>query len=109
MNYEEMTTDELEVLLPIEFQRKEMRERACGEMCPFGQVEQTVTYVRNLNRHDDGSNGNVHRCYFIAYSSYNGGDGFFTTTSCGTLREALIEMCRKLTGEGIISCKQEAR
>ena len=107
MRYKKMTTDELEALLPVEFQRKEMRDRRWGSIYPFEQVEQTVTYVRSLHRHDDNSNDGLSRSYFMTYASYNG-DGLFSTQSYGTLHEALVEMCRILTKEGIISCEQGA-
>jgi hypothetical protein len=104
MKYGEMTTDELELLLPLEFQRNEIRERVCGAQCPLEKLETIETYAQEIIRHGTGTQ----RRYFIFYRclSMGSSEAYLTTKEYNTLRGALIAMCEILEKEGIINPKE---
>jgi hypothetical protein len=105
VTYAELTTDELESLLPLTFQRKEKRDRPCGSRCPLRKIEDTIVYEQVLYRIDDFMRNPDVRTYEIYYREQNRTSGYrpYQTERHHSFREALIEMCQTLTKAGIIS------
>jgi hypothetical protein len=110
VTYAELTTDELESLLPLTFQKKEKVKRPCGSSCPLSEVENMVIYEQHLYRYDCSLNGCDKRMYQIYYQEqYKDGAWPYSTLRHPSFREALIEMCQTLTKAGIISLTEAGK
>jgi hypothetical protein len=109
VTYKNLSTEKLESMLPLTFQRKEKIERPCGSRCPLREREETVTYEQSLYRFDNFIGGRDVRTYQIYYREQykTGAYRLYETGQHCSFRDALIEMCEKLAEAGIIEPPQE--
>jgi hypothetical protein len=103
MKYKKLTVEELEFMLPLSFQRKELIKRPCGSRCPLGDREETVEYEQRFLRFDSFTNNRQTRTYEISYRNKTGSDPVYRTDRHNSFRDALIEMYEILLKAGIIS------
>ena len=113
INFNEFSTDELEFMLPIRFQRKELHDRHCGAACPKGKCCYTVTYEQRIWRSDCYTDNKHRRTYEISYyeegSLIAGGvKPPFQTGRHTLLYGALVEMCEILFEAEIIQADEIA-
>ena len=95
-----MSVEELEFLLPLDFQRREKKEMPCSNCERIDYV--TITYEQEMWRSDSyGLNGKKTRQYQISYRNKKAfsqlrGKSYFQTDRHRTLREVLIDAHKML-------------
>ena len=96
-----MTVEELEYLLPLNFQRRERKEMPCSYCEKIDYV--TITYEQEMWRNDrfGGVGGKKTRQYQISYRCRPHTKDVFSTDRHFTLREVLIDAHKMLDRMGI--------